>query len=204
MRLCSARTLEQAAEESLEQKDPRHYADLAARFASLVRAVAKLHEAGIVHRDIKPANILIDSEGRYLLADFGSAVGASEPAGLGSECGGTVLYMSPEQLCPGADPRDPRADIYSLGVTLYEVATGYQPFPLLADAEVARWKLTRLPPLPRQLNPYLPIALEAMIRQASDPRPDMRHSTAEELARDLERFFCRRRARSRPGGPMVG
>jgi serine/threonine protein kinase len=174
------------------------FARLAMLFAPVARALEALHARGIVHRDVKPDNLLIDGGGSLLLADFGSALDALERDPLLERClSGTLRYMSPEQFCPGADPYDPLQDIYSLGLVLYEAATGIPAVPRLPEKEVARWKLSRLPALPRALNPRLPLGLEAIIRRAMEPEPRLRHPAAGELARDLERYATLRRGSSR-------
>jgi serine/threonine protein kinase len=193
MRLESGATLADLSASPL--CDEARFADLALRFAVLIGGVAQLHRHGIVHRDIKPSNVLLDAEGCLVLADFGSALDRHSPEPLLEEClGGTVLYMSPEQLSPGADPYDPAGDVYSLGATLYEVCAGNPPFPEeLSDADLARLKVTRLPPAPRHWNHRIPLGLEGIIRQAIDADPSRRYASAEAMAWDLVRFSSRKR-----------
>lgn len=194
MRLESGRTVEDLVPLATESRDESFFAEIAERFVPLARAVHELHRAGVTHRDIKPSNILLDSEGMYVLSDFGSAVDRDradeEPE---RDAGGTVLYMSPEQLRPGADLHDPSGDVYSLGMTLYEACTGQTAFPLGPDAEIARLKVTRLPPPPRRVNPCIPMALDSIIRRSIDTHRSLRFDSADELARELDRFAWRRR-----------
>ncbi|MCZ6794296.1 MAG: serine/threonine-protein kinase [Planctomycetota bacterium] len=198
MRLESGNTLEDCSTEATLHKDEAFYVSLARRFACLARALHEVHESSIVHRDVKPANVLLDGKGRYVLTDFGSALDTTDRDRLLEDTvGGTVVYMSPEQLRPGADPYDPAGDIYSLGLTLYEVCTGSLPFPHASDTETARLKLTRVPQPPRRLNHHIPLGLEAIIRQAIETFPQLRHPSAESMARDLERFAERKRASCR-------
>jgi serine/threonine protein kinase len=194
LRLESGTTLEDLAYEAPFHRETSFYLSLATRFAGVARAAHALHVAGIIHRDIKPANILVDDAGEFLLTDFGSALERDADFDPSKDSvGGTVLYMSPEQLFPGADPRDPAGDIYSLGATLYELVVGSPPFPRLRDAELARLKITRLPLLPSRVNPFVPLTLDAIIRRAMSPERALRPRSAEDLAHDLERYSERRR-----------
>jgi len=153
--------------------------------AAILEAVAlachAAHEKGIVHRDLKPANILLAE--RPVVADFGIA--KVKDAGL-TETGqtlGTPYYMSPEQ----ADGRDvdPRSDVYSLGVILYELMTGRRPFTGTGAFEIARKVLNEDPPAPRSVDPRLPRDLEIVALRAMAKRPGDRYPTAREFAEDL-------------------
>jgi serine/threonine protein kinase len=198
MRLESGRTADDLSSEAALHQDEEFFVELAANFASLARAVSALHHAGIVHRDIKPANLLIDAEGRLVLADFGSALDRDlRDTALEGCPGGTPPYMSPEQLAPGADLYDFAGDIYALGMSLYESATGVLPFPRSGAQELARLKLSRSPPPPRDWNHHIPLGLEAIIREAIEPLPRLRYPSAEEMADDLERFASRKRGSGR-------
>ena len=159
-------------------------------------AIGALHRAGVVHRDVKPDNILLGEDGGLMLCDFGSAIDGRSFEGA-EEIWGTVGYLPPEQLRPGSDPADPYMDIYALGLCLYEATTGSRAFPGLPQDELTRFKLTRLPPAPRSVEPRIPLGLEAIIRQAIEPDPRFRHPSAEALARDLERFGSGKRGRGR-------
>ena len=196
MRLMSGRTLADWILDRRPGRDLRYYVDIAERFASVASAVAAIHDDGLIHRDIKPSNILIGADGRFSISDFGSALDSIDrDPRLESYVGGTVLYMSPEQLRSGADPYDPKGDIYALGATLYELCSGAPLFSAADDeAELARWKVTRRPVELKQVNPYVPLSLEAIVRQAIDPDPAARHATAEDLADHLRRFARRRGA----------
>jgi serine/threonine protein kinase len=197
-RLESGDTLEDLAREAAGRKDDSYFVELARRFAAVVEAIALLHEAGVVHRDVTPANILIDAAGSFVLTDFGSALDAarSEPA-LDEWIGGTVRYMSPEQVVPGADRLDTAADVYALGLTFLELLTGKPPFPSCGDDELARLKLTRRPAAARSVNPYVPLGLDAIVRQAIEPNRLLRYPSAAEMARDLRRFVSHRRGSHR-------
>jgi hypothetical protein len=139
------------------------------------------HSRGLVHRDVKPSNVLMDERGNCLLTDFGIAriiEGATKLTGTGTVMG-TPAYMSPEQ--GRGQVVDRRSDIYSLGVILFELATGRQPF--IADHPVAIIvkHATETVPAVRGLNPNVPMALEQVIQRAMAKNPADRYQTAREL-----------------------
>jgi serine/threonine-protein kinase len=189
MRLEGERTLESWILEAAGERRPAFFREAALLLAGVAHALATLHRRGIVHRDVKPENLLLGARGGLVLADFGSALDArNRVEALERAPWGTVRYLLPEQLRPGADPYDPGIDIHALGLTLYEAATGLSPFPRVGERHLIRLKLTRLPPAPRQINSRVPLGLDAVIRQAIEVHPRLRYPTAEELADDLERF----------------
>jgi serine/threonine-protein kinase len=136
---------------------PQAAAHLVAEIAESLHAA---HEQGCVHRDIKPANVLIDQRGRPLLTDFGIATASGEPSVL---IAGTLPYMAPEQL--GDDPAkgDPRTDIWSLGVVLYELLTGKLPFDAPSPAKLSEQIRGHVPLPPRGIKSDIPPALEAVV-----------------------------------------
>jgi len=144
-------------------------------------ALGYAHRRGVIHRDVKPSNILI-GQGRWaLLTDFGLAKilgggGHITRSGVGM---GTPDYMSPEQA--QGSPGDGRADLYSLGVTLYEMVTGRPPFQADSLMGVVVKHITEPPPPPRQFNPDLPKALENAILMALAKDPASRFQTAEAM-----------------------
>ena len=154
----------------------------------IAEALGYAHERGVVHRDIKPANILLTSREahgieRPKITDFGVAKLAAGQTTLTGQILGTPAFMPPEQFT-GA-PIDGRADIFSLGVVLYWMATGEQPFPGESMTAVS-YKVVHTEPVPpRKLNPSIPARLEALIMKCLAKSPDDRYQTGEELARDL-------------------
>ncbi|MEM7231797.1 MAG: serine/threonine-protein kinase [Planctomycetota bacterium] len=197
MRLESGETLDSLAGSRADGARPHDYADLASNFASLARAVQLFHEDGIIHRDIKPSNVLVDAEGLFVLSDFGSALDIHDRGDGSAPIGGTVLYSAPEQLVPGADPYDVSGDVYSLGMTLYHVLTGVPPFPPVGEQELVRFKLTRKPVAARQLDSRIPLALDGIIRQATEVDLLVRYPSMRDFASELERVARRMRFRPR-------
>jgi serine/threonine protein kinase len=154
----------------------------------IAEALGYAHQHGVVHRDIKPANILLTSKEahgieRPKITDFGVAKLAAGHTTLTGQILGTPAFMPPEQFT-GA-PIDGRADIFSLGVVLYWMATGEQPFPGESMTAVS-YKVVHTEPVPpRRLNPSIPLKLEGIILKCLAKNPDERYQTGEELARDL-------------------
>ncbi len=151
----------------------------------ILSALAFAHRHGIVHRDIKPHNIVVGGDGRLKVTDFGIArSGASQMTEVGSIVG-TAQYLSPEQA-RGA-PVDPRSDLYSLGVVLYEMLTGSVPFTGETPVEIAMKHLSQVPTPPSELRPDVPHDLDAVVMRALAKDPGQRYGSAEEMDADLAR-----------------
>jgi len=149
----------------------------------LAEALQTAHRRGIIHRDLKPGNVLFDAEGHAFLSDFGIAKmkGVSATTTSTGTAIGTFGYMSPEQA-QGAREIDGRSDLYALGVILYEMLTGHQPYQADTPLALALKHMTEpIPPLDAEAL-GLPAELELVLRGALAKRPDDRYSTAEELA----------------------
>lgn len=143
-------------------------------------ALAYAHSMGVLHRDIKPDNILIDASGNALLSDFGIARQIDVPSELTADnIVGTPAYMAPEQAQSGLV--DERADVYSLGVVLYEMTTGTVPYHGDTPLAVIMKHLNDALPSPSTFNPEVPQALEAVLFKALAKEPTQRHQTASEL-----------------------
>lgn len=151
--------------------------------AALASALDYAHARGAVHRDIKPTNILLTPTGEPVLTDFGIAKILSDAVQFTMTGGvvGTPAYMAPEQAAN--ESVDVRTDLYSLGVVLYEMATGRVPFEGDSPTAVMLQHLTTPPPPPRRHNPALPEAVEAVILKALAKNPDERFRSVGELAR---------------------
>jgi eukaryotic-like serine/threonine-protein kinase len=151
----------------------------------ILSALRFAHRHGIVHRDIKPHNVLVDSDGRVKVTDFGIArAGTSQMTETGSIVG-TAQYLSPEQAKGGEV--DPRSDLYSLGVVLYELLTGKTPFDGETPVEIAMKHLSTTPKPPSKLRPDVPPELDMVVLRALAKNPDDRYQTADEMEADLER-----------------
>jgi tetratricopeptide (TPR) repeat protein len=183
------------------QSSHRGRGSIASEAADHVRAVARLgvqaaealhaaHEYGVVHRDIKPSNMLVDDQGKLWITDFGLAR-CREDAGL-TQTGdvlGTMRYMSPEQARGQAAMIDHRSDVYSLGVTLYELAALHHPAEGLSDVQLYFERDQRpVKPL-RQWNRHITVDFQTIVLKAMAESPAERYTSAQELADDLNRFL---------------
>jgi serine/threonine protein kinase/predicted Zn-dependent protease len=180
--------------------------------ARLADGLAHAHQRGVVHRDLKPANVLLTDDGQPMLLDFNLSDdlrlrGGPAAAGVG----GTLPYMSPEQLEAffGRGARvDPRSDIYSLGIILYELLTRRHPFPShrRVSKEVLEVMLRdrrRPPPRLQGWNPAVSPAVESIVRHCLEPNPDRRYQSALALKEDLELHLADRPLRHAPE-PSLG
>ena len=156
--------------------------------AEVADALGHAHAHGYVHRDIKPANILLDASGRAYLTDFGIAVVEEE---LLKDVGaaGTLPYMAPEQLDGRLGRADHRADIYALGVVLFELLTGIRPFRAASPFDLREQILAGDVPPPRSIEPGVPEALERFCLRCLARSPNDRYQEADSLAADLRSFL---------------
>jgi serine/threonine protein kinase/Tfp pilus assembly protein PilF len=153
-------------------------------------ALDHAHVRGILHRDIKPGNLLLDADGRLWVADFGLAQIQGAPGlTLSGDVLGTLRYMSPEQALGKRVVIDGRTDIYSLGVTLYEMLTLNPAYAGNDRAAVLRQIAEEELPGIRKANAAVPIDLETIIRKAASKDPADRYATARDFADDLRRFL---------------
>ena len=152
-------------------------------------ALQYAHEMGVIHRDIKPSNLMIDSEGTLLLTDFGLAMTQNaDGLTMTGDLIGTLRYMSPEQAAGRREAIDHRTDIYSLGITLYELATRRAAFTDDDRETLLRRVIEDDPPRPRTVVPTLPRNLETILLKATSKEPADRYRSAAALAADLDRF----------------
>jgi eukaryotic-like serine/threonine-protein kinase len=172
--------------------DSRQAAELV---ADLADALHLLHVQGSIHGDLKPSNILMGDDGRPRLLGLEVKAGSPAPLPAGSiVC--TPAYAPPEQIEQTGQGRDPRVDVYSLGVILYEVLTGKRPFEGRTIQEVFQKVLDHKPTPPRQLVRKIPAEMEAICLKAMARNPEDRYATAAELAEALRQF---RKPKARKG-----
>ena len=169
----------------------------------ILRGLQHAHDKGIVHRDVKPQNIMILADNTVKVTDFGIARFArNESKTITDKAIGSVHYISPEQV--KGELTDEKADIYSVGVIMYEMITGTLPFEAESAISVAMMQLQAEPKLPTHLNPLIPLGLEQITMKAMQKDAANRYKTAAEMLHDLEQFkrdpemtfkptyFCRR------------
>ncbi len=167
------------------------------RFAAeAARVLARVHAAGILHGDISPGNLLVRPDGSDpVLADFDLATTFAEERldfSHPSEVAGTLPYVSPERTGRTGRAADQRADLYSLGAVLYQLATGQPPFGIGAGdpLDLIHAHLAKLPAPPHELAPDLPPMLSAILLRLLEKEPDRRYASAEGLAHDLDRLLA--------------
>jgi eukaryotic-like serine/threonine-protein kinase len=187
--------LEGSSLEKLYRGHAMPYPKLVEMAIQLADALDAAHRKGILHRDIKPANIFITSSGQAKLLDFGlakldesvgsDALTAPIPLTDSGSTVGTVAYMSPEQA--RGDPLDLRSDLFSLGIVLYEMATGQHPFSGSTTAVVFDRILNHTPPPPISLNAELPVEFENILNKTLEKDRELRCQSAAELRADLKR-----------------
>ncbi|NUN50792.1 MAG: serine/threonine protein kinase, partial [Candidatus Brocadiae bacterium] len=166
------------------------------------RALDFAHKKGIIHRDVKPSNMMVTPAGRLFLMDFGVARPVKRGATITATdfIVGTPAYMAPEQARGGRV--DERTDVYSLGATLYRLATHSDPFYGDDPMQVLLKVSQEGPPRPRTLEPSIPKAVEDIIRVAMSKEPEARHASAAEFAEEIDRFLSGKKVRAAPRDPI--
>ncbi len=177
--------------------------DVATWGLQAAEALEYAHRRGVIHRDVKPSNLMLDNEGIVWLTDFGLAKRADEATlTIAGTLMGTPRYMSPEQAEALRHPVDHRTDIYSLGATLYELATGRPVFESSTPIGVIRHILADEPVPPRQVRPGLSRDLETVILTCLAKNPSARYASAQALADDLRAVLDSRPIEARRIGPV--
>jgi eukaryotic-like serine/threonine-protein kinase len=178
------------------QPEAQYFLSVARVGMQVADALAYAHHQGILHRDIKPPNLLLDTQGTVWVTDFGLAKleGTDELTHPG-DIVGTLRYMAPERFSGQADPR---SDVYSLGLTLYEMLTLCPAFMASERSRLIERVLHEEPPPPRKLEPRIPRDLETIVLKAIAKDPRDRFATAAALAEDLRRFLGGQPIRARP------
>lgn len=184
----------QAFNETLSPiQGPARFHNIAKLVADAADAIHAAHAVGVIHRDIKPSNLIVDSQGRVKVTDFGLAI---DTADLGltqsGEVVGTFRYMSPEQAAGKRGLVDQRSDIYCLGATLYELLTLRPPFASESLAEVVREKEEGLLVQPRSIDSTIPRELQTITLKAMRANPSDRYQSVHELAEDLRNYIIGR------------
>ncbi|MCE9533837.1 MAG: protein kinase [Planctomycetes bacterium] len=188
---------------SLNQKlegNPLPIPEAVALLETLARAVEYAHQKGIVHRDLKPSNILLTETGTPKIADFGLAKHLNQDTGKTEEGGvmGTPSYMAPEQAWGKSGEVGPQADIYALGVILYEMLTGRPPFKSADKWQTVQMVKTEEPLPPRRLVPQISHDLELICLKCLRKEPTQRYASAFDLAEELRRLREGRPILTRP------
>src|SRR5207237_7039345 len=191
---------EQSAASSILQTSPAHYYRSVAQIGlQVASALSYAHRQGVIHRDIKPSNLLLELEGRVWVADFGLAKTEAEPLTGSGDLVGTLRYMPPERFRGWSDPR---SDIYSLGLTLYEMLALKPAFEETDQARLVHHVLQLDPPPLRKLDRQISRDLATIVTKAIDKEPGRRYQTADELVEDLQRFIEDRPVQARQSGPL--
>jgi len=189
-------------EESAVESNKR-FEMIAGHIASVADALDYAHRQGVIHRDVKPHNLMLGTDGRMRIADFGLARIADLPGvTVTGEVVGSPLYMAPETLSGGQTNADHRADIYSLGATMYEWLTLSPPHPGDTRESVIGAILTSEPCPLRTHNSAIPLDLDTICLKAMSRDPSRRYATAAEFRDDLTRYLQDRTIKARRAGPV--
>jgi serine/threonine-protein kinase len=181
--------------EFIQGEDLKHHLDGGKRYSleqslammrELLSALEYAHRQSIVHRDVKPANLLIEADGRVKLTDFGVAriQDSGEATRTQGSMVGTLKYMSPEQV--QGQPIDARADLFAVGIVLYQLLTGKRPFDGDTDFAIIQQIVNHSPAAPSSFNNLLPPAIDAVVARALTKKREQRFATAQEFAQALQ------------------
>ena len=173
----------------IERKGRLSHKEVISIAIQMCTGIGAAHAAGIIHRDIKPQNVIISKDGKVKVTDFGIAKSVTSNT-ISSNAMGSVHYTSPEQARGGFS--DAKSDIYSIGITLFEMVTGQVPFDGDSTVSVAIKHLQEEITPPSELVPDIPYSLEQIILKCTQKNAERRYKSTEELIRDLKTI---------PGGP---
>jgi serine/threonine protein kinase/WD40 repeat protein/Tfp pilus assembly protein PilF len=196
----SSAVLPGATELSSVQSDHRHYFRSVAHIGQqTASALTYAHQRGIIHRDIKPSNLLLDASGVVWVTDFGLAKSSDDALTQTGDLVGTFRYMAPERFQGRGDAR---ADIYALGLTLYELLALRPAFESPDRLRLMEQVKEQEPPRPRTLDPRIPRDLETIVIKAIEKEPKRRYQSAEEMSEDLRRFLAGEPIKARRTGEL--
>ncbi len=166
-----------------------HWLEALPIIKQVLGAIGHAHEAGIIHRDIKPNNIMISDKGIVKITDFGLAKDqTTNSQTVSATSGGTLYYMSPEHV-KGFSFIDARSDLYSIGMTFYEMLTGIVPFlNIKSDFDIRETIIRKEFENPRSINPTIPAELEMIIMKSISKNPDDRFQTADDMMQAIQQF----------------
>jgi len=175
---------------AITMRDAGFFAAVARLGIQAAEALDHAHQMGVIHRDVKPSNLMLDAAGKVWVTDFGLArIGADAQFTMTGDLLGTLRYMSPEQASGKPTMIDHRTDIYSLGATLYELATDRPVVRGQERAAMLREIAETDPAYPRMIVPSMPLDLETILLKTLSKEPAARYDTAQALADDLRRFL---------------
>ncbi|MFH1417650.1 MAG: protein kinase, partial [Planctomycetota bacterium] len=186
---------------SAGSKGRGYYRQVAQWMLEVAKAIHYAHVRGMVHRDLKPSNLMLSTDGRAIVLDFGLVKTTSDQSvtATGSLLG-TYRYMSPEQVGAKRIKIDARSDVYSLGVTLYELLTFRPAFDAVEQSELLSQVLFKEPAAPRKVSPSVPLDLQTICLTAMEKAPQDRYQTAHAMADDLESYLRDQVIVARPQG----
>jgi len=183
-------------EQRLRARGALPVSDAVSIIEQVLAGVEHIHHQGVVHRDLKPSNIFITHDGHIKISDFGVARLVDQQPHQRGTMVGTLLYMSPEQI--NGHDTDFRSDIYTVGITLFEAATGRLPFERRTDYSIMHAHVQEAPPRPQDFSRRIPAALEWVILKAIEKTPDRRFQSASDFRIALLRLgLIERRQRGR-------
>jgi hypothetical protein len=191
-------TMEHVEGESLKERLRRGTMSIDEAIATsvaILEGLDALHGAGVIHRDVKPGNVLLGADGELKLGDFGLARSGLDESTLTHSGAllGTSEYVAPEQAL--GKELDPRSDLYSVGVVMYEMLTGQAPFPAESALGILLARLKAPPPDPRKIRPDIPTWLARLVLRLLERKPGDRYPDAASVLRDLRRRHARLRIR---------